>query len=65
MTVSAEDFKTEVERWVGFYRRMRNVAAGYSNLVGDDCSTKHLDREFEAVEKEVGWPLPPNGSTSG
>ncbi len=67
MTVTTDDFKTELERWIGFYRRMRDIAAGYSNQCDENGTTRRLDREMTELEKEVGWPLEPqrNVSTSG
>ena len=32
------------------YRKMKNVAAGYSNLCDDSASTSKLEREFEAAD---------------
>ena len=32
------------------YRKMKNVAAGYSNLCDDSAFTRKLEREFEAAD---------------
>ena len=32
------------------YRKMKNVAAGYSNLCDGSAFTRKLEREFEAVD---------------
>jgi hypothetical protein len=58
-TISVDDAKAELERWIGFYRRMRNIAAGFSNQCDENGTTRRLDREMSELEKEVGWPLGP------
>lgn len=35
------------------YRRMKNCAAGYSNFVDDNASTRRLDKEFEQIDAEA------------
>ena len=39
--------------WQALYRRMRDVAAGYSNLADETASSRRLDKEFEAIEQEA------------
>lgn len=39
--------------WQALYRRMRNVAAGYSNHCDENGSTRKLEKEFEAIESEA------------
>lgn len=41
---------TEAARWKELYRQMRNIAAGYSNLMADDANSKTLDRQFNECE---------------
>jgi hypothetical protein len=39
--------------WEQLYRRMRNVAAGYSNHCEESGSTRKLDREFRQIEADA------------
>lgn len=43
----------EVERWQALYRRMRNIAAGYSNMADENGTTRRLDGEFKVCEEEA------------
>lgn len=40
---------TEAQRWKALYRQMRNIAAGYSNMISD-ANTRRLDKEFNECE---------------
>ena len=39
------------ERYKKAFQKMRNVAAGYSNLCDDSGSTRRLEREFTEAEE--------------
>jgi len=39
--------------WESLYRRMRNVAAGYSNYCEESGSTRKLEREFDQIEDDA------------
>lgn len=39
--------------WEGLYRRMRNVAAGYSNFCEECGRTRRLEREFEQIDDDA------------
>jgi len=39
--------------WESVYRRMRNVAAGYSNYCEESGSTRKLEREFEQIDDDA------------
>ena len=39
--------------WESLYRRMRNVAAGYSNFCEESGSTRRLEKEFTAIEADA------------
>lgn len=39
--------------WELLYRRMRNVAAGYSNFCEETGSTRRLEREYEQIENDA------------
>ena len=43
----------KLENWKALYRRMRDVAAGYSNLADENGTSRRLDREFAALEDEA------------
>jgi hypothetical protein len=49
----ATQSETPATDWRALYRRMRNVAAGYSNQCYENGTTRRLDREFEAIENEA------------
>ena len=42
-----------VSDWEGLYRRMRNVAAGYSNYCEESGSTRKLEKEFEQIDSDA------------
>ena len=42
--------ETQRDALLEAYRKMKNVAAGYSNLCDDSASTSKLEREFEAAD---------------
>jgi len=44
---------TEVEHWKALYKRMKDVAAAYSNQCDENGTTRRLDREYEAVDHEA------------
>lgn len=48
------------------YRRMKNVAAGYSNFCEESGSTRRLEKEYEAIEQEarLAAPMPQPEPTS-
>ena len=39
--------------WETLYRRMRNVAAGYSNCCEETGTTRRLDREYEQIDNDA------------
>jgi hypothetical protein len=43
----------KLENWKALYQRMRNVAAGYSNLADENGTSRRLDREFAELEAEA------------
>lgn len=43
----------KLENWKALYRRMRDVAAGYSNLADESGTSRRLDREFAAIEADA------------
>jgi hypothetical protein len=54
----AEERKTlielgKLENWKALYRRMRDVAAGYSNQCDESGTSRRLDREFAAIEADA------------
>jgi hypothetical protein len=43
--------ETEAQRWKELYRKMRNIAAGYSQQVeNENGTTRRLDAEFKECE---------------
>lgn len=50
--------------WQQLYRRMRNVAAGYSNFCEESGSTRRLEKEFEQIDSDaraIPAPTPMGG----
>jgi hypothetical protein len=45
--------QTSAPNWESLYRRMRNVAAGYSNFCEESGSTRKLEREFEQIDDDA------------
>ncbi len=42
-----------IARWRALYKKMRNIAAAYSNMVDEGSgTTKRLDREFNEAQEE-------------
>ncbi len=41
-----------IVRWRALYKKMRDVAAGYSNLIDENGTSKRLDREFNEAQAE-------------
>ncbi len=39
-----------IAKWKALYIKMRNVAAGYSNMADENASTRSLDREFNVCQ---------------
>ncbi len=41
-----------IDRWRALYKKMRDVAAGYSNLADETGTTRRLDKEFNEAQAE-------------
>jgi hypothetical protein len=39
-----------IAQWKALYIKMRNVAAGYSNLADENGTSRRLDREFNECQ---------------
>lgn len=50
--MAGSDQDEVIARWRALYKKMRDVAAGYSNMADENGTTRRLDHEFNVAQAE-------------